>query len=284
MKTFLKLSLLFFPLSLLIGVNILYNQNHSDSISFKKNASFFIGSSRVKYEINPNFFKQKSIPIYNLGIPLNTFFNNVMIAEHLIKNAKPKELFIELSPIIYNHINAQKDLGIKTESAFKHLLRYNSLHIKEALNFAEIYLFEKISLKNNFEKLVSSPSNTKNLIGYVNITKNEYFKNDSFLNLNDLVKKYPTDISEYTYYIKYLDQLAQKNNVKIHYFLPLTFKHNEERQIVCTVYQSISDDKKVKYSEDFIKSICHSNYLSNKNHFNYKAAIIMTNYFEKLYF
>lgn len=289
MKFFFKLCLLLTPLGLLIAFNIFYNLNHSNATKFSENAYYFIGSSRVQYGINPVQLNQIKKPIYNVGISAATFFNNVMLAEHLMQTSKPKELFIELSPIIYTFSSAQKTLGVKPVNALKHLIRLNSFHLKEILDILEIILFDSLSLKDNLKKIfISTKSNLSEsnsiYFGYKPKSLNYYFGRNSFLQVNNLETKYNVDISEYTYYISYLTLLADKHNVKIRFFLPLTFNRQEEREIVCTVYQSLPDELKVKYTSEFIEKIRQPQYLFDKNHFNNKGAAIMTDYFDKLFF
>lgn len=290
MKVFSKICLLIFPLSLIIGLNIFYNLHQTtNSILFEENASYFVGSSRVQRGLNPEQINQNEDRIYNVGISGSTFFNNVMLAEHLINNAKPKELFIELSPIIYTFSEAQNSMGVRPSSAFRYLLIYNSIHLKETIDIAEMILFYNLSVKENIKRVliskkIVSSQNSIYHIGYVNGEDNNYFHNDSFLQLKNLETKYNVDISEYSYFISNLTQLADKHNVKIRFFLPLTFKRQAEREIVSTVYQSLPSGMKVKYSKAFIDKISHSENLVDKNHFNNKGAEIMTDYFGKLYF
>lgn len=290
MKVFSKICLLIVPLGLIIGLNIFYNLHHTaNSIVFEENASYFVGSSRVQRGIDPERLNQNKDRIYNVGISGSTFFNNVMLAEHLINEAKPKELFIELSPIIYTFSEAQNLMGVMPSSAFRYLLFYNSIHLKETIDIAEMILFYNLSVKENIKRVfiskkIMSPKNSIYHIGYINGEDNNYSYNDSFLQLKNLETKYNVDISDYSYFISNLTQLADKHNVKIRFFLPLTFKRQAEREIVSTVYQSLPSGMKVKYSKAFIDKISHSENLADKNHFNNKGAEIMTDYFRRLYF
>ena len=120
--------------------------------------------------------------------------------------------------------------------------------------------------------------------GYIFSDKNNYHTTDSFLKMVDLERKTDQDLSEYYDLISHLNQVAKKHNTKIHFFLPLTFNKKQERDIVSTVFQFLSDEQKVKYTTGFLNSISNANNLRDKNHFNNKGAKVMTNYFKKTYF
>lgn len=285
-----KLVAFLFPLCVLVGVNIYFSSSSSNFKlkAFEKHSSYFIGSSRVQRGIDPELLHEhsKENRVYNVGIRAGTFLHNFIMAEHIIKEYNPKELFIELSPIQAKINPTLESLNIND---LQLVIKYfNLLYFFED---TESYLFSKVTIRHSLKKIIMS--NKTNLvngsyssisIGYEFIDENNYDTTNSFLTMEDLEIYNTYDITDHIHLIAQLHQISEKNHTTIRYFLPITFNREEERILVSKVFQSLSKEQKVPYTKDFLNSISKSIYLQDKNHLNHKGAKIMTNYFKNLYF
>lgn len=274
MKLFPKIIVFLLPVFCLIWI-IKYFSNQDESEKFPNDGIYFIGSSRVQQGIDPQLLNTsiKGDSVYNIGISGATFIHNINLAKHLILNCNAKKLFIELSPIIYSFHPVHESLNINT---FKINEIYN-------LDYIELYLFSKLNLRHYLKNKLA-PKQTSKEYGYVFSDQNNYHKTNSFLKIQDLDKKWNSDVSEYFDIISNLNKIAINHNTKIYFFLPVTFKRERERAIVSTIYQLLPNNQKVIYTEHFINSIHNTNYLADENHFNYKGAKIMSSYFKEMYF
>jgi hypothetical protein len=240
-----------------------------------------VGSSRVQRSINPNllFNGNKTENIYNVSVASSTFFHNIVFSEYLINNFKPKDIYIELSPIIYNLNPAHIKFKINN---LPYIRRY--LHIIDLFDFAESYIFYWINLKDTLKNIVFPNQNLADTIGFISNDQNGYKKTDSFLKKKDLELNFNQDISRHKELIRVLMHLAKENNTKIHFFLPLTYRKQLEKEIVVTVYQSLAKELKINYSEDFLKQISKPEYLYDNLHLNTKGAVVTSAYFKENYF
>jgi hypothetical protein len=289
MKLPYKLLLFLLPFVIIIGTNIYFHQTSKEIQKIENSSICFVGSSRVKNGIDPTLLNQNNskVKAYNFGVNGSTFYHNIIFSKYLIKNFNPKELFIELSPINYKihiiHLDYNIDI-ISLDYNIDIISLINLLApLTDNIKTAEDFLFRKLSLRNSMRNLIYQDS-IKDDIGYNYINENNYFTSESFLTIGDLYKKQNIDISAHINLIIDLKALAKKHDTKIRFFLPLTFNKIEEREIVSAVFQSLSKEDKVEYTNEFLTKISNSENLKDKNHLNSKGAKIMTTYFKKNYF
>jgi hypothetical protein len=276
-----KIIIFLIPICMLIGLNNHYSNAYRNELEvFGKHKTYFIGSSRVQRGIDPKILNDHSneTKIYNLGISGSTFLHNLILAEHMIEKYKAAELFIELSPIQFKINDTHTMLGIVD---FFSIIK--NANVNNFFETMESYLFQKFSLRNSIKQIIL-PNNNESAFGYVFASQNSYDKTDSFLKIEDLGFNSNYDITSYSKLISELNKVAFKNHTKIRYFLPLTFKREEERKIVTAVFNSLASEQKVFYTNEFLESIRNSDNLFDKNHFNDRGAKIMTLYFKSKYF
>ena len=242
-------------------------------LSFKKQSLYFVGSSRVMCGIDPELITKPSnvAEVYNVGIGAHTFLHNMILADRLIQHFKAKELYIELSMIHLDKRDEHKQFGISSSEMMA------LLPIRDRLKVMDGELFRVMSFTSVLKKPLEATKHEASF-GYLYNTENEYDSLVSFIRpLSATSKK--VDVSKYLHLMDQLHALARKEGVKLQYFLPLTYLREKERDIVEAVYRQLPDSMKVAYPQEFLEKICKSTNLWNKNHFNRKGALIMSDFF-----
>lgn len=274
MKLIPKISLFLLPILVVIGFNVKL-LSKIGLPNYQQESVFLLGSSRVQQQFDPRLW-QDSVPceVINLGVMSSTFLHNVIMAEHIIDKYQPKKLLIELSPSIHNLNQTHLALNLnKAELTWKYF------NIMECIEATDNYMFYYGNLKSSMKNLaIGEPQ--KLHYGFSYTDQNQCDSTSSFLRFDDIQNPKDIDISEHRELVERLDTKANKANVEVVYFLPLTFKRQLERDLVVAVYHSLPENQRINYTEDFIQDVSKSEYLFDNNHFNAKGAEVVTNYFK----
>jgi hypothetical protein len=256
---------------------------------------YFIGSSRVDMSLNKDILNQKfkNAEVEKLGVSASTFLGNCLIAEMVIQQQKGnKILFIELSALLdelpsslINFSFHSKSNTIRTifSNQFpltlsEKVLLFCSIlqkhfYYSNTLKIATIKLHEK--LKKLYLKR-KQPKNTKKSVSALN--NNSLNTATSFLNFEDLQNPHsePKNLNRYYALIEYLEAYAQKNNTRIIFFLPITYRKQVERQTVIPVFNSLPTKLRLDYTQMYLTEIAKSEYLFDNNHLNAEGADMNT--------
>lgn len=261
----------------------------------KDSSYFFIGSSRVKRSIDPKEVKKifKNRGIINLGINSSVFISNCLLTESIMK-IHNGVFFIELSPALFKLSNGivmlSNEINIDIENSAKQLFQKESsydgyLHLlKIYKNKLSSELAYELDYKRKIRSLFFDDTEFRELPGFISIeVANNINSISSFLTYNELVtlKKTKVNLDNYKIYINHLMDLSVKYKSKIVFFLPLTYKKKEERDIVIPLYQMLPDSMKIKYSEKFLNEITNSDYLQDIIHLNSNGAKVYSQWLGK---
>ncbi|MBS7562912.1 hypothetical protein KHS38_00730 [Mucilaginibacter sp. Bleaf8] len=243
---------------------------------------YFIGSSRVQTSIDPEVLKQTlgNKHIYNAGISGGTLLSNCIIARRLMQNKSPKVLFIELTPMLPEVpdylLKHQDDLNLEIFGTANQLLSHLNFLSKcrLLLQLANKYVTSKLFIVDEVRNLMRiNVEKTEGHFGFQPISENKYHSVTPFLKFQDFNNYNDKgSVARYQQYINELLKLGHQSNSKIVFFLPVTFRSEDEKETTIPIYKSLPDSTKLQMPEVLLKSMENASYLADNNHLNLAGA------------
>ena len=276
---------------LIVGVCVLILKVYTRVIDYlpksyldKQTFIYFIGSSRVQKSIDPNIIggRYNNYLVSNLGMQGGNFLSSCVMADFVLKqNYGHNILFVELSLNMDELPKGVFKYSLPSKpspsSSILSLTGNQSIPEQSMLlsNVINRQLFYSLSIGDDVREIIGLKSNGGDqLIGYHPYEKNDWHDTNSFLSWNDIKTEgvNSIDISQYMYKINYLKMLAEDNNARIVFFLPVTYISEFEKSIVIQIYRTLPATMKLEYSESFLKKITRAEYLGDRNHLNIHGA------------
>lgn len=290
MRTVLKIVL--FAILLFFGITVVkrisqrgVEAEHFDKTlsNLEKNSIALIGSSRIRRGINPSILEKhfKNYHAHNLGISGGTFLTNYILADYILTETKAQILFVELSPIkadftpfssrLFNQldISLSRSLDeIKIESWSANIRLYLEVYNSQFVNMLSL---------NEIVKSLHGNNQNFETFGFLKNDDSDVVDSSSILKFNELsVNKPKYNLKQYEQMINALTTKANSYEKKIMFLIPLTFRKDEEKDIVIPLYLTIANEHRVVLDSALIDHISDKKYLLNVNHFNSDGAAIYT--------
>lgn len=291
-KSIIKLALIIFMLStLIIGTKQFSSYwigNNSDfseilkQIEESKDTSFyFIGSSRVRANINTTIIKDYfEKQAFNCGVNASTFLSNCLLANFLIQDQKPKVIIIELALFKTNlpkaFFNFSDAANFDFLSNINLLMRQESLlnQIPIILQVYSHYFAEKILIGSEARKIIGLYREEVNPMGAVARHNQYYDSNAPFLTYEELeeYKNFYSQVTLQENMSQTLSQIAVQNNAKVKFILPISYNNEQEKKVLIPIYHALPDSLKITYPKAFFTEINKAQYLADNIHLNSKGA------------
>ncbi|MEY5048695.1 MAG: hypothetical protein RLZZ175_2054 [Bacteroidota bacterium] len=265
-------------------LNFIYKNQPTSIYETKKIPQcVFVGNSRINNALNDSVFANeiKDFEIHNYAIPGMSFNYSLKMIEKLSTQTSNSVFYVELGQMhtsipyrafpyfsigdqveatqyFYQNYNLGNMRSIKKWLFESTNLVYNTITSQKYFNI----LSGKVKLNNN---LKYSPRCDKYSGDFIMISKNNFAYQQVVL-----------ENKQYKYLITSVIVELSKQNNRIYFLLPVTFKDANEKQIVSSIYRQIPIENKLIYSDNFLNQISSNKNLADNNHLNVFGSNIFT--------
>ncbi|MDF5690857.1 hypothetical protein [Aquirufa aurantiipilula] len=253
------------------------------SLNEKSRTLFFLGSSRIMKGVNPQLLND-SLPNWNtinLGMSGNSLAQNLFFAQFLSKQPGKKVLFIELTkfktdmPLSFSSTGKILDIPNFPYSYYQYV-NLNKGVKNKLENTEKVFWDWLIRKQTGIKSLLSGEvDESYKTIGFTPVYKSNYPFQDSFINRNDMVEFSHNDVDLETWErLQELLKLQKDGIFKLVFLMPLNYKTEDELALEIPIYKSLPFSSKWEYEDQFLKEITNSSHLEDRNHLNYRGAMI----------
>ncbi len=256
--------------------------------------NYFVGSSRVSASINDKLLDSLSSSkqrFHNLGVNHFSFIENTVLADYLLGTPGYKRIFVELSPIRTKaHTSLLplcQQLDVNPVNSVATIMAFSGFQIIPVVEDIVVHQASSILLRRNTLKSyigLEAQESIKDWFGYRSWNSPVTIPRDPlFLRLEDFeaTAHIPSKIDMYLKVIGKLTIKAKKHNAQLIFFLPMTFRREEERAITIPIFNKLAKPNRLEYSASFVEQIGKTALLSDSFHYHGQGATLYSELFSQ---
>lgn len=246
---------------------------------------YFIGSSRIRRSINPKILKDElpDVNFYNWGGSGFAFNNNLIMVEKLSQSQNNNIMFVEMSRVKFFRSIQYLYMYTFDDVCFELKMYFNNAPFStiedqiNILNDIKSFILTIFSISKDVN-LVIDPKSFKKSYGFIADTAVFHGSEYYYLRSVDLLEKSKSAGLKNSYKELIINTIkdVEGKNGRIVFLLPLQFTDSNEKELLLTIFNSIPDQNKLKYSRSFLNKIMNSEYLLDATHLNSKGAELYT--------